>query len=194
MQRWLFRLYTSQSWYSIYRPRREARLSWPGWWLYPKMYILLTFYTTKIITFVIDVSTLRWKSSSGLTSGNGRQYARDYPICGSIGSSPCLDSCCPSSWSISPPLCVCQIFHRISQDNLPTKDSHLSQKKSLVSTQQSPHTPGTRGYHQSLISSWWSTHAQQWLSMSRSSAAAQSLMTTMLPRHWTCMCVSEKCS
>jgi len=27
------RLYPSRSWYSIYQPRRDARLSWPGWWL-----------------------------------------------------------------------------------------------------------------------------------------------------------------
>ena len=39
----------------------------------------------KIIYFVIDVSTSRRKSSSGLTSGSGRQYVRACPICGSIG-------------------------------------------------------------------------------------------------------------
>ena len=32
-QRWHSRLYPSQSWYSIYRPQRGARLSWPGGWL-----------------------------------------------------------------------------------------------------------------------------------------------------------------
>jgi len=30
-------LYPSRRWYSIYRPRRDARLSWPGWWLYHKI-------------------------------------------------------------------------------------------------------------------------------------------------------------
>ena len=30
-QRWRSRLYPSRSWYSIKRPRRDARLSWPSW-------------------------------------------------------------------------------------------------------------------------------------------------------------------
>ena len=30
-QRWHSRLYPSRSWYSIKRPRRDARLSWPSW-------------------------------------------------------------------------------------------------------------------------------------------------------------------
>jgi len=29
---WLSQLNTSQGWYSIYLPQRDARLSWPGWW------------------------------------------------------------------------------------------------------------------------------------------------------------------
>jgi len=35
-QRWLSCLYPSRSWYSIERPRRDARLSWPRWWLHPQ--------------------------------------------------------------------------------------------------------------------------------------------------------------
>ena len=46
------------------------------------------------------------EASSGLTSGAGRQYVKACPIRGSVGSFPCLDSCSPSSWSISPPLYV----------------------------------------------------------------------------------------
>jgi len=42
----------------------------------------------------IDFSASRRKPSSGLTSGAGRQYVKACPICGSTGSSPCLDSCC----------------------------------------------------------------------------------------------------
>jgi len=30
-QQWHSRLYPSRSWYSIKRPRRDARLSWPSW-------------------------------------------------------------------------------------------------------------------------------------------------------------------
>ena len=30
-QRWHSRLYPSRSWYSIKRPQRDARLSWPSW-------------------------------------------------------------------------------------------------------------------------------------------------------------------
>jgi len=51
----------------------------------------------QITYFVINVSTSRRKSSSGLTSGSGRQCVRICPIRGSIGSSPRLDSCCWSS-------------------------------------------------------------------------------------------------
>ena len=61
----------------------------------------------------------RRKSSSGLTSGSNRQYVRACPICGSIGSSPRLYSCCRSSWSVSPPLCVCQICVILDHWTLP---------------------------------------------------------------------------
>jgi len=44
-----------------------------------------------------------------LTSGVGHQYVKACPIRGSIGSSPRLDSCCWSSWSIWPPLWICQL-------------------------------------------------------------------------------------
>ena len=30
-QSWHFRIYPSRSWYSIKRPQRDARLSWPSW-------------------------------------------------------------------------------------------------------------------------------------------------------------------
>ena len=33
-QQWI---YPNQSWYSIYQPQRDARLSWPVWWLHPKI-------------------------------------------------------------------------------------------------------------------------------------------------------------
>ena len=32
-QRWLSHLYPSRSWYSNLPPRRDAKLSWPRWWL-----------------------------------------------------------------------------------------------------------------------------------------------------------------
>ena len=64
--------------------------------------------TTRNILF-IDVSASRRKPSSGLTSGAGRQYVKACPIRGSVGSSPRLDSCSPSSWSILPPLYVCHL-------------------------------------------------------------------------------------
>ena len=38
--------------------------------------LLITLLTTKITYFVIDVSTSHRKSSSGLTSGGGRQHVR----------------------------------------------------------------------------------------------------------------------
>ena len=58
--------------------------------------VLNYFKTTRNILF-IDVSASRRKPSSGLTSGAGRQYVKACPIRGSVGSSPHLDSCSPSS-------------------------------------------------------------------------------------------------
>ena len=65
--------------------------------------------TTKNNILLIDVSASRRKPSSGLTSGAGRQYVKACPIRGSTGSCPRLNSCCWSSWSISPALWVCQL-------------------------------------------------------------------------------------
>ena len=65
--------------------------------------------TTKKNRLFIDVSASHRKPSSGLTFSAGHQYVKACPICGSVGSSPRLDSCSPSSWSISPPLYVCQL-------------------------------------------------------------------------------------
>jgi len=36
-RRWLSCLYLTRSWYSIERPLRDARLSWPGWWLHRRI-------------------------------------------------------------------------------------------------------------------------------------------------------------
>jgi len=46
-QQWLSNLYPSQSWYSILCPQRDARLSWSGWWLYPKIV-----YMPKTVTYL----------------------------------------------------------------------------------------------------------------------------------------------
>ena len=46
--------------------------------------IQLNLQTTKLTYFVIDVSTSRRKSSSGLTTSSGHQYVRACPIHGSI--------------------------------------------------------------------------------------------------------------
>jgi len=70
---------------------------------------ILTILIQPKTTLFIDVSASHRKPSSGLTSGAGRQYVEACPIRGSTGSSPHLDSCCPSSWSILPPLWVCQL-------------------------------------------------------------------------------------
>jgi len=69
--------------------------------------ILITLIQPKV-TYYLSTFRLRRKPSSGLTSSAGRQYVKACPLRGSTGSSPRLDSCCQSSWSISPPLWVCQ--------------------------------------------------------------------------------------
>jgi len=76
--------------------------------------------TTKNNILFIDVSALHRKPSSGLTSGAGRQYVKACPIRGSTGSSPRLDSCCRSSWSILPPLWVYQLCLILDQSHIPT--------------------------------------------------------------------------
>jgi len=50
------------------------------------------FSASKTIILFIDISSSRRKSSSGLTSGSGRQYVRTCLIRGSIGSFPRFDS------------------------------------------------------------------------------------------------------
>ena len=80
--------------------------------------------TTKNNILIIDVSASRRKPSSGLTSGAGRQYVKACPIRGSIGSSPRLDLCFRSSWSISPPLWVCQLC--LILDQSPWRSPSLS--------------------------------------------------------------------
>jgi len=65
--------------------------------------------TTKNNILFIDVSASCRKPSLGPISGTSCQYVKACPIHGSIGSSPRLDSCCQSYWSISPPLWVCQL-------------------------------------------------------------------------------------
>ena len=52
--------------------------------------------TTRNIPF-IDVSASHRKPSSGLSSDARRQYVKACPIRGSVGSSPRLNSCSPSS-------------------------------------------------------------------------------------------------
>ena len=79
--------------------------------------------TTRNILF-IDVSASRRKPSSGLTSGVGRQYVKACPIGDSVGSSPRVDSCSPSSWSILPPLYVCQLC--LILDQSPWRSPSLS--------------------------------------------------------------------
>ena len=37
----------NRSWYSIWRPQKDARLSWPGWWLHPKIA-----YPSKTVTYI----------------------------------------------------------------------------------------------------------------------------------------------
>ena len=71
---------------------------------YAKSFIMLTrttilnySNTTKENVLFIDVSASRRKPSSGLTSGASRLYVKACPIRGSVGSSPHLDSCSPSS-------------------------------------------------------------------------------------------------
>ena len=64
--------------------------------------------TTKKRLF-IDVLVSRRKPSSGLTSGASRQYVKACLIRDSVRSFPHLDSYCRSSWSILPPLWVCQL-------------------------------------------------------------------------------------
>ena len=81
--------------------------------------------TTKNNILVIDVSSSRRKPSSGLTSGAGRQCVKACPIRGSTGSSPRLDSCCRFSWSILPPLWVCQLC--LILDQSPWRSPSLSQ-------------------------------------------------------------------
>jgi len=76
--------------------------------------------TTKNNILFIDVSASCRKPSSRLTSGAGRQYVKACPIRGSTGSSPRLDSCCRSSWSILPPLWVCHVWDKL----LHTDDRH----------------------------------------------------------------------
>jgi len=44
-------LYPSRSWYSIKRPQRDARLSWPGWWLNPKIV-----YLPKMVTYLRKIT------------------------------------------------------------------------------------------------------------------------------------------
>jgi len=71
--------------------------------------VLITLIQPKV-TYFIDVSVVRRKPSSGLTSDAGRQYVTACPIRDLTGSSPRLDSSCWSSWSISPPLWACQLW------------------------------------------------------------------------------------
>ena len=80
--------------------------------------------TTKNNILFIDISASRRKPSSWLTSGAGRQYVKACPIRGSSGSSPRLDSCCWSSWSILPPLWVCHLC--LILDQSPWRSSSLS--------------------------------------------------------------------
>jgi len=54
-QWWLSRLYHSQSWYSIYQPHRDAKLSWLGWWLYPKIV-----YMINTVTYLKNNWAMSW--------------------------------------------------------------------------------------------------------------------------------------
>jgi len=54
-QRWLSCFYPSRSWYLIWRPLGNARLSWPGWWLYFKIV-----YPPKVVTCIVNNWKVSW--------------------------------------------------------------------------------------------------------------------------------------
>jgi len=67
-QRWLSRLYPSRSWYSIQRPRRDATLSWPRWWLHTKIV-----YLPKTVTYLRNNQAVSW---SGLEPATRRSHVQ----------------------------------------------------------------------------------------------------------------------
>jgi len=54
-QRWLSCFYRSRSCYLIKRPLRDARLSWPRWWLHPQIV-----YPRKTFTYLINDQAVSW--------------------------------------------------------------------------------------------------------------------------------------
>ena len=56
LQRWIFRIYRSRSWYSIQRSRMMQHwVAWPGWWLYPKIY-----YPRNTVTYLRNNGKVSW--------------------------------------------------------------------------------------------------------------------------------------
>jgi len=58
-------LYPSRRWYSIYRPRKDARLSWPGWWLYSKIV-----YLPKTVIYFRNNRAVSWPEIDPATGPN----------------------------------------------------------------------------------------------------------------------------
>jgi len=54
-QWWLSRIYPSWSWYSINRPWRDARLSWPGWCLWSMLV-----YPRNTVTYLRNSQAVSW--------------------------------------------------------------------------------------------------------------------------------------
>ena len=73
VEQWLSRHYPSQSWYSIYWPRRDARLSWPRWWLHPKIV-----YLPKTVTYLRNNQALSWPGLKPATRKSQVQRPNHY--------------------------------------------------------------------------------------------------------------------
>ena len=74
-QRWLFCLYPSRSWYLIYRPQRDARLSWPRWWLHLKIV-----YLPKMVTYLRNNQAMLWPGLEPSTRKSQVQRSNHYTI------------------------------------------------------------------------------------------------------------------
>ena len=57
-----FLAFTPADLYSIYRPWKDARLSWPKWWLYPKIV-----YLPKMVTYLRNNQVVSWLGIKRIT-------------------------------------------------------------------------------------------------------------------------------
>ena len=93
-QWWLSRLYPSPSWYSILGPQRDARLSWPRWWLHPKIV-----YPPNTVTYLRNNQAVSWPglepATRRLQVQRANHYTTDPPM-------PCYAHPYHRGWQWSP--------------------------------------------------------------------------------------------